>query len=100
MKSNKLRQSAKGQDCLVRIPGICNHTPETVVLAHVGSNSGTGMKCSDIEAAYCCSSCHDLIDYRTLKNEFTRDEINIMAKEGAERTRKMWADNGWLKVAK
>ena len=99
MKSNKLRQSAKGQDCLVRIPGICNHDSETVVLAHVGSNSGTGMKCSDIEAAYCCSSCHTIIDGGA-RSDFTRTELSLWAKEGAERTRKMWLDNGWLKVTK
>lgn len=100
MKSNKLRQSAKGQDCLVRIPNVCNHNPETVILAHTGSNSGMGMKSSDLEAAYCCSSCHDVADFRVRTNEFTRTEIRLMLKEGAERTRKMWVDNGWLKVTK
>ena len=98
MKSNKLRQSAKNQDCLVRIPGICNHNHETVILAHVGSDKVMGGKCSDLEAAYCCSACHSCIDGAT-KTEFTRTELSLWAKEGAERTRKMWVDNGWLKVA-
>lgn len=100
MKSNKLRQSARGQECLVRIPLHCNSNPETVILAHVGSNSGMGMKSSDLEAAYCCSSCHDIIDFRGNTHNFTRLEIKLMAKEGAERTRKMWVDNGWLKAPK
>ena len=29
-----LRKLAKGRDCQVRLPGICNGNPETVVLAH------------------------------------------------------------------
>lgn len=33
---SKLRESARGQDCLVRLPGVCNRNPETVVLAQVG----------------------------------------------------------------
>ncbi|BBI46989.1 hypothetical protein KPSA1B_105772 [Pseudomonas syringae pv. actinidiae] len=35
MTSKKLRASAKGQDCTVRIPAICNYNPETTVLAHL-----------------------------------------------------------------
>ncbi|MBC7213069.1 MAG: DUF1364 family protein, partial [Pseudomonas sp.] len=27
--SKKVRESARGQDCTVRIPGICNFNPET-----------------------------------------------------------------------
>jgi len=99
MKSNKLRQSARDQECLVRIPGICNHNPETVILAHVGSESGTAMKCSDLEAAYCCSACHSAIDGQ-IRTQFKKIELDLWAKEGAERTRKMWVDNGWLKVTK
>ena len=29
-----LRKAAKGQMCQIRIPGYCNHNPETSVLAH------------------------------------------------------------------
>ncbi|VEI70653.1 82 prophage-derived uncharacterized protein ybcO [Serratia quinivorans] len=29
-----LRKEAKGRDCQVRMPGICNFNPETTVLAH------------------------------------------------------------------
>ena len=34
--SKKIRNSARGQDCALRIPGVCNFNPETTVLAHVG----------------------------------------------------------------
>ena len=98
MKSKKLRNSARGQDCQVRIPGICNFNPETTVLAHVGSNSGMGMKPDDTEAAFCCSACHDAIDGR-LRTNHSRLELKLMAKEGAERTRAIWLEQGLMKIA-
>ena len=58
------RQAARNQDCVLRIPNICNWNPETTVLAHVGRH-GTAKRNYDGEAVYACSDCHDAIDYRT-----------------------------------
>jgi hypothetical protein len=58
-----------------------------------------GQKADDIEATFCCSDCHDLIDQRTNIAEFSDLQIKLMAKEGAERTRKHWLDVGLIKVA-
>lgn len=63
--SKKIRNSARGQDCALRIPGVCNFNPETTVLAHVGRNRGMSIKCHDTMAVYACSSCHDQIDGRS-----------------------------------
>ncbi|MBU0703813.1 MAG: DUF1364 domain-containing protein [Chloroflexi bacterium] len=60
----KLREEARGRDCQVRLPGICNGNPETVVLAHL-NGAGMGRKHHDLHGAWCCSSCHDEIDRRT-----------------------------------
>jgi hypothetical protein len=95
--SKKLRNSARGQDCQVRIPGICNFNPETTILAHVGK-SGIGQKPNDYEATFCCSSCHDAIDYR-VKTDFTRDELENMANDGMRRTWAIWVQSGLIKVA-
>jgi len=97
-KSKKLRNSARDQDCLVRIPGICNFNHETTILAHVGSGSGMGQKTDDIEAAFCCSACHAAIDGQA-KTDWHPEELKMMAKEGAERTRKHWLQVGLIKVA-
>lgn len=64
---------AKGQSCLVRIPGICNHDPETTVLSHVsipGYKAMGSRKASlpDLCAAWSCSACHDAVDWRTHPN--------------------------------
>lgn len=66
MKVN-LRKEAKGRDCQVRLPGICNFNPETTVLAHyrMAGLNGAGMKPDDIFGAWCCHACHDECDRRT-----------------------------------
>lgn len=63
--SQKLRASANGQDCTVRLPGICNFDPATTVLAHIPcGQKGMGMKGFDTVAVFACSACHDVIDGR------------------------------------
>jgi hypothetical protein len=61
---SKLRKAARGQECMVRIPGVCNFDPETVVLAHL-PGGGMAAKSHDLHGAWCCSACHDAIDGRT-----------------------------------
>ncbi|MCF6442043.1 DUF1364 domain-containing protein [Pseudoalteromonas luteoviolacea] len=97
LKSKKLRNSAKGQECQVRIPGVCNGNPETVVLAHVGKGSGMGQKCDDIHATFCCSACHDEIDRRTRKHSL--DFVEQCAYEGMVRTQCIWLEQDLIKVA-
>lgn len=64
--SQKLRDSAKGKDCTLRIPGVCSFNPETTVLAHLPcGHRGTGIKGPDMIAVFACSACHDRIDART-----------------------------------
>lgn len=62
-----LRKEAKGRECQVRIPGVCNGNSETVVGAHyrMAGLCGTGCKPSDLFIAWACSACHDEIDRRT-----------------------------------
>lgn len=62
-----LRKEARGRDCMVRIPGVCNHNPETTVLAHL-SGGGMGRKRHDLHGAWCCSDCHDVLDGRVHSN--------------------------------
>ena len=89
---SKLRESARGQDCLVRLPGVCNRNPETVVLAHLGGG-GMGLKKRDVHGAFCCSSCHDEVDRRTWV--FEKDYTELAHRQGVERTIDYWLDNGY-----
>ena len=54
-------ESARGQNCTVRIPGVCNHNSETVVFAHL-NGGGMGMKHADIHGCYACFECHQWLD--------------------------------------
>lgn len=71
-----LRKLARGMDCQIRLPGVCNFDPATTVLCHIrmAGITGVGMKASDILGAHGCSACHDEIDRRTtiLDEEFVR----------------------------
>lgn len=64
---SKITASAEGQECQVRIPGVCNGDSSTVVWAHaigLASGKGLGMKSPDIMGAYACQRCHDAYDRR------------------------------------
>jgi hypothetical protein len=89
---NKLRKSARGQNCQVRIHGICNHNPETTVLAHL-NGGGMGSKHDDLHGAFACSDCHDALDRRTHTN-LTRDFVRLAHLEGMVRTQMIWLTMG------
>ena len=96
---SKIRKSARGQQCQIMLAGICNHNPETVVLAHyrMAGTCGMGMKPSDIQAAYACSRCHDASDGR-LKTDLSPDELQTAFAEGVMRTQQILIKQGLLKV--
>jgi len=96
-----LRKAARGRDCQVRIPGVCNHNSETVVLAHL-SGGGVGGKRHDILGAHACSDCHDVIDGRrsavNLYGEpLSAEDIYIAQLEGVVRTQELLIKEGLIK---
>lgn len=96
--SKKIRNSARGKNCQVRIPSVCNHNSETVILAHVGKGAGMGQKCDDIHATYACSACHDVIDRRVRQG--SANEVMVYAYEGMVRTQKLLLEQELIQVAK
>jgi len=87
--SRKIRQSAKGQDCTVRLPGVCREAPdnETTVLAHMPSG-GMGNKAPDTEAAYACFYCHEHLDGRLqAKPPFDNEFLELQHLRGCVETR-------------
>jgi hypothetical protein len=85
---SKLRDAARGQDCQVRIPGICNFNAETTVLAHyrLSGLCGTGMKPLDLIGSWACSDCHRAIDGVSQNTGYTREQLDLMHLEGMTRT--------------
>ncbi len=75
--SKKIRNSARGQDCTLRLIGVCNHNPETTVLAHIGLGGGWATKCSDTMAVYACSACHSEIDSQS-REAYSADKLRAL----------------------
>lgn len=94
MASSKFRKSAKGRECQIRIPGVCNGNPETVVLCHL-NGGGMGMKRPDIHGAFGCSDCHDAIDGRA-RTDYSKDELFLFHCEAVIRTQEIWLKEGLL----
>lgn len=67
IRQTQLTKAARGRDCQVRVPGVCNGNPETTVLAHyrLAGTNGMGCKPNDFQAAWACSACHDYVDGRS-----------------------------------
>ena len=101
-KQTKYTKSARGQECQIRIPGVCNHNPDTTVFAHV-NGGGMGMKALDIHGAYACSDCHFWLDggYTTAQLDqpnYARNDKQLAHYEGMIRTQKLMVEAGVLKL--
>ena len=87
---SKITESARGADCQIRIPGICNHDPATVVWCHAAGSAagkGVGQKCIDLNGAYGCFACHNCVDGRTRPPEgMTRTDVRLAFWEGHARS--------------
>lgn len=88
-----LRKLARGQRCMIRLPGTCNSDPATTVLAHfrLSGLSGMGTKPPDVIAAWSCSACHARVD--TDKS----DAVQLAFAHGVMRTLAALAKDGVLK---
>ena len=98
-----LRKEAKGRDCAIRIPGICNGNPETTVLAHLNNKRlfaiGTGQKVPDIFGSFSCNDCHDAVDSRSdySGTDWNYLDIEKMFYEGVFRTQNILLQEGKIK---
>jgi hypothetical protein len=92
--SSKLRNSAKGQLCTLRTC-ICNHDPETTVLAHLPSPiKGMGNKGDDWHAVFACSTCHDAMDRRSpVETNWTAVRLRAL-----QETQRVWFEMGLMKI--
>jgi len=94
--SQKLRDSAKGRQCTFRIPGVCNHNPETTVLCHAPTQfGGMGTKGHDFLAAFGCSACHEALDQR---NIIPVVKIYLYWFQGLSETLTIWVTEGLVKI--
>lgn len=65
IRSAKILNSAKGQHCAARFPGICVGGTETTVFAHLNGaafGKGAGIKAHDVFGFHACWACHNYYD--------------------------------------
>jgi len=95
-KSHVIKNAARGRECTIRIPGVCNGNWDTLVLAHyrLAGECGTGIKPDDSLAAFACSDCHDEIDRRT--HIFDNRTAHLYHAEGVFRTQSILRKEGKL----
>lgn len=78
-KSTPARRAARGRDCALMIPGVCNRDPATTVLCHsnrLADGKGMALKAPDSAACFGCSDCHDVLDgRRPLPGWMTRQQL-------------------------
>ena len=99
-----LRKEAKGRECQIRIPGVCNGNSETVVLCHLNNKRlfgvGTGQKVPDMFGAHGCSACHEVVDVdlRFHDGNGWKDEeqTRLLFYEGVFRTQNILLKEGKL----
>jgi hypothetical protein len=99
-KISKIRESANGMPCQIRIPGVCNHNPATVVWMHANGSAagkGIGMKSHDLLGAYGCSSCHDVFD-RRVPYAGDRYMVELAFHEGHQRSLVLLIERGIIVV--
>lgn len=96
-RNKKLLASAQGKDCQLRIPGVCNGNPETVVWCHLnGQEYGKGMghKSHDLFGFYGCSACHDVYDARAKRNLIDGTTMSQFAKDACFASLRIACDEG------
>lgn len=77
MKSKKIRDSARGEECTLKVIGVCNHDVDTTVYAHINFlGSAMGAKSPDYMGCYACSSCHDFLDGRANYDHPEREALD------------------------
>jgi len=98
---SKITESARGEDCQIRIPAVCNFDPATVVWCHAGGSAagkGIGMKANDLLGSYGCSSCHDVVDRRApVPMGLTYMEVKLYFLEGLMRSLLILIKKGLVK---
>ncbi|MGZ8220021.1 MAG: nuclease domain-containing protein [Methylobacter sp.] len=93
---SRLRKAAEGQECQIRIPGVCSGIDEQSVLCHM-NGAGLALKEDDTEAAIGCFNCHQAVDGKPVsKHPYTADEILLMFYQGCRRTRDMFRRKGLI----
>lgn len=98
---SKLTEAARGQPCLIRLPG-CLGQHESVVACHyrLAGFCGVGMKPPNWMIAFGCAHCHSVADFRVFIDGYSRDAVRLSLAEGVFRTQAKLFEWGLLVMPK
>lgn len=99
IRSQKLRDSAQGEECTLQFPGVCNGNSETTVLCHLPDEShGMSRKSDDLATVYGCSNCHDLVDGRHYSRVRAALDLEWFLRRAMVRTWRRMIEKGLIKI--
>ena len=100
---DKVKASAKGEACTVRLVGVCTFDPTTTIWSHARwgaklGEAGRGMstKALDVCGAYACTACDGVYDGQIKAPHLTRDQIDLDWSLGHFRSMGILARKGLL----
>lgn len=80
----KIRESARGEPCTVRLVGVCSHDPAKSIWSHARwgaqlGEAGRGMatKALDLCGAIACTDCDAAFDQHRGAPHLTREQIDL-----------------------
>jgi len=96
-----ITESARGEECLVRIPGVCKYAPEYTIWSHcrhIAAGRGKGIKSVDLAGAYCCTACDAVYDGQARRPKgMSKEQVDADWAMGHFRTLVRMSEKGMLK---
>lgn len=78
---SKITESARFEDCTVRIPGVCTFDPAQTIWSHARTGragKGRGIKAIDLAGAYACTSCDAVYDgQRPRPSGMSKEQVDL-----------------------
>jgi hypothetical protein len=77
-KRQDIRDSARGEECTVRIAGVCRGGTEHTIWSHAplgAAGKGRSIKSLDLAGAYCCTACDAALDQAQRPPGMTREQV-------------------------
>lgn len=100
MKTSKIRQSARGEQCTINLPGVCNFDADTVCWCHSNRyehGKGMGLKAKDEHGAYGCSECHATYDRQKKRpDHLSLDNVEEAFTMAMVKSRQILKDKGLI----
>jgi hypothetical protein len=100
VRSKKLRDSARDEECTLQLPGVCNGRTDTTVWCHsnrLSDGKGMGLKSSDDRGVYGCYACHGVLDGQVRRPPWlSTQDIDDHFDLAQERTRQRLIEKGLI----